>query len=51
MTGVQTCALPIYDVFEASIEAVEESIVSALYHAKTVRGVRNSVYYGMREFL
>lgn len=39
------------DVFEASIEAVEESIVSALYHAETVRGVRNSVYYGMREFL
>lgn len=39
------------DVFEAAIEAVEESVLSALYHAETTRGVRGSIRYGLRDFL
>ena len=38
-------------VFEASVEAVEEAIVSALYHAKTTVGVRGTVAHGLREYL
>lgn len=38
-------------VFEASVEAVEEAIVSSLYHAKTMTGIRGNTYPGLREFL
>lgn len=38
-------------VFEASVEAVEEAIVSSLYHAQTMTGIRGSRYMGLREFL
>ncbi len=39
------------DVFEAAVEAVEEAIISSLYHAETVKGVRGNVCKGLREFL
>lgn len=38
-------------VFEAAVEAVEEAIVSSLYHAETTTGVRGNTYMGLREFL
>lgn len=38
-------------VFTATIEAVEEAIISSLWHAKTTRGVRNSIYVGLQDFL
>ena len=38
-------------VFEAAVEAVEESILSSLYHAETATGVRGNTYIGLREFL
>lgn len=37
--------------FEAAVEAVEEAIVSSLYHARTTTGVRGNTYMGLREFL
>lgn len=36
-------------VFEAAVEAVEESIVSSLYHAETTTGVRGNTYPGFRD--
>lgn len=38
-------------VFEATVEAVEESIVSALYHAETITGIRNTTAIGLQDFL
>lgn len=38
-------------VFEAACEAVEESIVSALWHAETTRGVRGNIAVGLQDFL
>lgn len=38
-------------VFESAVEAVEESIISALYHAETTTGFRGNKYYSLREFL
>ena len=38
-------------VFEAAVEAVEESVISSMYHAETTKGVRGNIYYGLREFL
>ena len=38
-------------VFEAAAEAVEEAIVSSLYHAETMTGIRGNTYMGLREFL
>ena len=38
-------------VFEATVEAVEEAIISSLYHAKTTVGVRGNKYMGLLEFL
>ncbi|MST52430.1 DmpA family aminopeptidase [Hornefia butyriciproducens] len=38
-------------VFEASVEAVEEALISSLYHAKTTEGVRGSRYMGLKDFL
>ena len=39
------------DVFEAAVEAVEEAIVSSLYHADTTVGVNGRRYLGLRDFL
>lgn len=38
-------------VFEASVEAVEEAIISSLYHADTTRGIRDKTAVGLRDFL
>lgn len=38
-------------VFEAGIEAVEEAIISSLYHAETTTGVRGKTIKGLREYL
>ena len=38
-------------VFESGVEAVEEAIISALYHAETATGVRNNCYLGLRDFV
>lgn len=38
-------------VFEAAVEAVEESIISSLYHAGTTTGVRGNRYIGLRDYL
>lgn len=38
-------------VFEASVEAVEEAIVSSLYHAETTHGIRENTAVGLRDFL
>ena len=38
-------------VFEAAAEAVEEAIVSSLYHAETTYGIRGSYYMGLRDFV
>lgn len=38
-------------VFEASVEAVEEAIISSLYHAKTTVGFLDKEVKGLREYL
>jgi D-aminopeptidase len=38
-------------VFEASVEAVEEAIISSLYHAKTTVGYTGKKVKGLREYL
>ena len=38
-------------VFVAGVEAVEEAIVSSLYHAETTTGVRGNCYLGLRDFV
>lgn len=38
-------------VFEAGVEAVEEAIISSLYHAETTTGVRGNTYLGLRDFM
>ena len=38
-------------VFEASVEAVEEAIVSSLYHAETTHGIRGRTAVSLRDFL
>ncbi|MDY3917978.1 MAG: P1 family peptidase [Candidatus Limivivens sp.] len=38
-------------VFEAAVESVEEAIISSLYHAGTMTGIRGNCYMGLREFL
>lgn len=38
-------------VFESAVEAVEEAIISSLYHAETTTGARGKTYMGLREFL
>ena len=39
------------DVFEAVAETVEEAVISSLYHAKTVTGIRGRTLYSLLEFL
>ena len=38
-------------VFEAAVEAVEEAIISSLYHAETTCGIDGSYYMGLRDFV
>lgn len=38
-------------VFEASVEAVEEAIISSLYHAHTLTGIRGKTAVSLRDFL
>ena len=38
-------------IFEATVECVEEAIISALYHAETVEGIRDKTLHSLREFL
>ncbi len=38
-------------VFETSVEAVEEAIISSLYHAETTHGIRGKTAVGLRDFL
>lgn len=38
-------------VFEATAEAVEEAVISSLYHAGTVKGIRGKVIHGLCEYL
>ena len=38
-------------VFEAAAEMVEEAVISSLYHAKTVEGIRGKVVRSLKEFL
>lgn len=38
-------------VFEAAVEAVEEAVISSLYHAETMTGIRGKHVLGLREFL
>lgn len=38
-------------VFEAAVEAVEEAIVSSLYHADSMTGIRGNYVMGLREFI
>ncbi|MGI6211487.1 MAG: P1 family peptidase [Anaerovoracaceae bacterium] len=38
-------------IFEASVEATEEAIISSLYHAETTTGIRNTTFLGLRDFL
>lgn len=41
----------IEDVFKAVAEAVEESIISSMYHAKTTTGINNTTIKSLREYL
>ncbi len=41
----------IEDFFRGAAEAVEESVLSALYHGETITGVRNNTVYSLRERL
>ena len=38
-------------VFESAVEAVEEAIVSSLYHAETKGGILKKSYMGLQEFI
>lgn len=38
-------------LFEAAAETVEEAIVSSLYHAETMNGIRGKTVHGLKEYL
>lgn len=38
-------------VFEAAAEAVEEAIISSLYHGETMTGIRGNYVMGLRDFI
>lgn len=38
-------------VFESAVESVEEAIISSLYHAETMTGIRGNTYMGLKEFM
>lgn len=37
--------------FEATVEVIEESVISSLLHAKTITGLKNHTVYGLSDFL
>jgi D-aminopeptidase len=39
------------NVFEAAVEAVEEAVISSLYHADSMIGIRGNTAIGLKEFL
>lgn len=39
------------EVFKAAAEAVEESIISSMYHAETTTGINNTTIKSLREYL
>lgn len=41
----------IEEIFKAVAEAVEESIISSMYHAKTTTGINNTIIKSLREYL
>jgi D-aminopeptidase len=38
-------------VFEATAEVVEEAVISSIYHAETVKGIRGKKVFSLKEFL
>lgn len=38
-------------VFEATAEVVEEAVISSLYHAETVTGIRNKTVYALQRYI
>lgn len=38
-------------VFEATVEVVEEALISSLFHGKTLRGIRGKVLKAVKEYL
>ena len=38
-------------VFEATVEAVEEALISSIYHAQTTKGIRGKILRSLREYL
>ena len=38
-------------VFEATVEVVEESIVSSLYHSESMTGIRGKTVHGLKDYL
>jgi D-aminopeptidase len=38
-------------VFEATVEVVEESIISSLYHAESMTGIRGKTVHGLKDYL
>jgi len=38
-------------VFEATVEAVEEALISSIYHAETTEGIRGKTLRGLKEYL
>ncbi|QIB68673.1 P1 family peptidase [Aminipila butyrica] len=38
-------------VFEATAETVEEAVISSIYHAETVKGIRGKEVFALKEFL
>ena len=38
-------------VFEATAETVEEAIISSLYHADGMTGIRDKTVHGLKEYL
>lgn len=38
-------------VFEVTAETVEEAIVSALYHAETMKGIRGKIAHSLKEYI
>ncbi|MCI1290602.1 MAG: P1 family peptidase [Lactobacillus sp.] len=39
------------DLFQATVETVEESVLSSLVHAKTTTGIRDNTFYSLADFL
>jgi D-aminopeptidase len=39
------------DLFQATVETVEESVLSSLVHAKTTTGIRGNTFYSLADFI